>query len=179
RRAALWQAALRQPTGAVREDRPAFELTPREPPVGFAALDASETIRWDHRTSAHSTLAHPLAPLRAQLRAHGLPDSAEVRALRDGLRTRYAGLVICRQCPATASGVLFMTLEDEHGLVNVVVWQRVLERHGRLIRGRNFLGLSGRIQRRDGIVHLIAESVWDPRGLIASRPAATLSRDFH
>ncbi|MBK1730781.1 error-prone DNA polymerase [Thiococcus pfennigii] len=179
RRAALWQAALRQPTGAVREDRPAFELTPREPPVVFAALDASETIRWDHRTSAHSTLAHPLAPLRTQLRSRGLPDSAEVRAMRDGRRTRYAGLVICRQCPATASGVLFMTLEDEHGLVNVVVWQRVLERHGRLIRGRNFLGLSGRIQRRDGIVHLIAESVWDPRGLIASRPAATLSRDFH
>ncbi|AGA90397.1 DNA-directed DNA polymerase III PolC [Thioflavicoccus mobilis 8321] len=174
RRTALWQAAV-----AAHDARPPLELTPREPPVRFAALDVGETICWDHRTSAHSTLAHPLAPLRAQLRARGLPDSAQVRAMRDGQRTRYAGLVICRQCPATAAGVLFMTLEDEQGLVNAVVWQRLLKRQRRLIRGMNFLGVSGRIQLQEGVLHLIAESFWDPQSLIATRPAATPSRDFH
>jgi error-prone DNA polymerase len=71
--------------------------------------------------------------------------------------------VICRQRPGTASGVVFMTLEDETGFVNVVVWSPVYERFKILVKTTSFLGVSGKLQVQDGVVHLIAESVWAPR----------------
>ena len=173
RRSALWQAA-----GAAQEELPALALPAREREVGFAVLDASETIGWDYRTSAHSTRGHPLAPLRERLRGRHLPDAGQVRAMRDGCGAHYAGLVICRQRPGTASGVLFMTLEDESGFVNLVVWSQVFERYARLIKTAGFLGVTGRIQNQEGVVHLIAESFWDPQRLLEVRLEPTRSRDF-
>ena len=174
RRSALWQVA-----GAVREDDVPLDPGPREHAALFADLDAFEAIAWDHSTSLHSTLGHPLAPLRERFCAQSLPDAAAVRAMPHGRRTRYAGLVICRQRPATASGVLFMTLEDETGFVNLVVWNQVLERYARLIKTTNLLGVTGRIQQRDGVPHLIADTFWDPQSLLKVRIEATYSRDFH
>jgi error-prone DNA polymerase len=174
RRSALWQVA-----GAVHDEDTPLDPGPREHAAVFADLDAFEAIVWDHRTSLHSTLGHPLAPLRERFRAQRLPDSAEVRAMRHGRRTRYAGLVICRQRPATASGVLFMTLEDETGFVNLVVWNQVLERYARLIKTTNLLGVTGRIQQQDSVPHLIADAFWDPQPLLQVRLEATYSRDFH
>jgi error-prone DNA polymerase len=174
RRSALWQVA-----GAVQEEDAPLDPGSPEPAAVFADLDAFEAIVWDHRTSLHSTLGHPLAPLRERLRAQRLPDAAAVRAMPHGRRTRYAGLVICRQRPATASGVLFMTLEDETGFVNLVVWNQVLERYARLIKTTNLLGVTGRIQQQDGVPHLIANAFWDPQPLLQVRLEATYSRDFH
>ena len=94
----------------------------------------------------------------------------------DGRRVRYAGLVICRQRPGTASGVVFMTLEDESGFVNVVVWSRIYEEHAVLIKTVNFLGVTGRLQVQEGVTHLVAESFWTPR--IGARPVRARSRDF-
>ena len=103
-----------------------------------------------------SAQGHPLEPLRAAMRAKRLPDAGEVRAMPDGRRTHYAGLVICRQRPGTASGVVFLTLEDEAGFVNVVVWAKVYEQFRVLVKTASFLGVTGRLQVQDGVTHLIA-----------------------
>ncbi len=90
---------------------------------------------------------------------------------------RYAGLVICRQRPGTASGVTFMTLEDETGFANVVLWKRVFDAHALLARTASFLGVTGHIQTDDGVVHLVADALWEPN--TERSPARTSSRDFH
>src|SRR5690606_22153179 len=92
-----------------------------------------------------------------------LPDARTLQRMRHGQRVHYAGMVICRQRPGTASGVTFMTLEDETGFVNVVLWRQVFEQHATLTKTTSFLGISGRLQIERGIVHLIAESLWLPR----------------
>lgn len=143
----------------------------------FADLDAFETIGWDYRASGHSALGHPLEPLRERLRAHRIPDAHSVSHMGNGRRVRYAGLVICRQRPGTASGVVFMTLEDETGFVNVVVWAQVYERFKLLVKTASFIGVTGRLQVEDGVVHLIADSFWEPR--IATDSPKVGSRDFH
>ena len=93
----------------------------------------------------------------------------------DGRRVRYAGIVICRQRPATETSVTFMTLEDETGFVNVVVWKRVFDEHAVLARTASFLGVTGKLQSESGVVHITAEAVWTPalrRGRRQPQPAA-------
>ena len=97
--------------------------------------------------------------------------------MKNGAKVRYAGLVICRQRPGTAGGVVFMTLEDETGFVNVVIWESVFQRYAVLAKTVSFLGISGTIQAEDGVVHLVAEELWEPR--VKLKPASTGSRDFH
>ena len=97
--------------------------------------------------------------------------------MKNGEKIRYAGLVICRQRPGTAGGVVFMTLEDETGFVNVVVWESVFQRYTVLAKTVSFLGISGTIQAEDGVVHLVADSLWQPRFKLT--PASAGSRDFH
>jgi error-prone DNA polymerase len=177
RRDALWQVR-----GWVRAAGDAMKLAgggDGEPRL--RGLDALETVIWDYRTGGHSTRSHPLEPLRERLRARGLPDARTVGAMRDGAHVRYAGLVICRQRPGTASGVTFMTLEDETGFVNAVIWRQVFERFSALGRTASFLGITGRLQVEEQIVHLIADELWTP-DLGASNllgPARPESRDFH
>ena len=86
-------------------------------------------------------------------------------------------MVICRQRPATANGVVFMTLEDETGFVNLVIWQDVFKKHALVARTSNFLGITGKIQAQDGVVHLIAEQLWKPE--LDLKPESGGSRDFH
>jgi error-prone DNA polymerase len=97
--------------------------------------------------------------------------------MRDGRRMRYAGLVICRQQPGTAQGVTFMTLEDETGFVNVVLWPSVFERYAVLAKTATFLGITGTLQAQHGVVHLVADRLWSPRMHLTPRGAP--SRDFH
>jgi error-prone DNA polymerase len=179
RRSAMWRVAstgsARAPKGSGRGR--ALPVKTRERLPLFAALDESETIRWDYRTTRHSPRGHPLAPLRDQLEKRRIPDARRVASMRDGARVRYAGLVICRQRPGTASGVVFMTLEDETGFVNVVVWSRVFEEHAVLIKTASFLGVSGKLQVQDGVTHLIADTFWIPP--VRTRPESGGSRDFH
>ena len=156
---------------------PELELSVKESAPGFEGLDAFQTISWDYRTTGHSPRGHPLEPLRETLRARHLPDARSVASMADGRRVRYAGLVICRQRPGTASGVVFMTLEDETGFVNVVVWSRVFDEHALLIKTTNFLGVTGKLQAEEGVTHLVADSFWVPR--LDRRPHQPKSRDFH
>jgi error-prone DNA polymerase len=168
RRAALWQARghLNVPLAVESETPPAF-----------AELTELETINWDYRRSSHSTRGHPLAPLREELAARGLPSAREVAKLGHDRKVRYAGIVICRQHPGTASGVTFMTLEDETGFVNVVLWRRIFDAYPVLAVTQPFLGISGRLQTQDGVTHLIAEELWRPE--IARHLEHGPSYDFH
>ncbi len=84
--------------------------------------------------------------------------------------------MICRQRPGTAKGVTFLTLEDETGFVNVVVWQKLFDRFALILKTAVFLGVTGKLQRQDGVVHVIAESLWEPN--VTTQPATGGSRDF-
>jgi error-prone DNA polymerase len=143
----------------------------------FARLGHDEAIGWDYRTSFHSTRGHPLELLREDLRARGLPDAETLDGLPNGRKVRYVGLVICRQRPGTASGVTFCTLEDETGFVNLVIWKQVFEQHSILARTAILLGVDGRVQRADGVTHLIADTLWEPE--LEAPIEGTTSRDFH
>jgi len=172
RRKALWEVRK-----LVRTRRETLSLPAREAGPAFDPLSAFEEVTWDYRTTLHSPRRHPLEPLRAALQAQGLPHARAVASMQDGKRVRYAGLVICRQRPGTAGGVVFMTLEDETGFVNVVLWERVFEQYATLAKTANFLGITGTLQTEDGVVHLVAEKLWAPQinRAITSAP----SRDFH
>jgi error-prone DNA polymerase len=172
RRLALWEVR-----GLVRRRGTPLPLVAREAKPAFDPLSGFEEIAWDYRTTFHSPRGHPLAPLREELQTQGLPDARTVASLRPGRRVRYAGLVICRQQPGTAGGVVFMTLEDETGFVNVVLWQKVFERYALLAKPAVFLGVTGRLQVEQGVVHVIAERLWIPR--VRLDPVSVPSRDFH
>ncbi len=172
RRPALWDI------GRLGEDaRTPLALKTAEEPQTFVPLSAFETIAWDHQASLHSARGHPLEPLRPSLRAQGLPTAAEIAKKPDGALARYAGLVICRQRPGTAAGVVFMTLEDETGFVNLVLWSRVFEAFHLLAKSASFLGVTGRIQSQDNVVHLVADELWTPR--VDAELVRPRSRDFH
>lgn len=143
----------------------------------FVPLLPIEQIAWDYGAMSHSARAHPLAVLREELRAQGLPDASELASSPDGSRVRYAGLVICRQRPGTAGGVTFMTLEDETGFANIVLWKSVFDAYALLARTSSFLGVTGKIQAQDGVVHLVAEEFWLPE--TTRTPTRSGSRDFH
>ena len=151
--------------------------------VAFDPLNKLDEILWDYSASDHSTRGHPLAPLRGELRARRWPDARTVSRGRDGQRIEYVGIVICRQQPGTASGVVFMTLEDETGFVNLVVWQQVFAQYAPVIRTTSLLGVTGRLQVQEGLVHLIAEQAWVPKlsreGAEVADLAEIESRDFH
>ncbi|MFU8803740.1 MAG: error-prone DNA polymerase, partial [Bradymonadaceae bacterium] len=159
RREALWQVR-----GMISERQApmVLPLQETEVPVSFKELSEFETIGWDYRTSYHSTRGHPLGPLRPKLEKMGLSPAGRLSTMGDGQAVNYAGLVICRQRPSTSSGVVFMTLEDESGFMNLVIWPKVFEQYGALIRTTPFIGVSGRLQIKDDVVHLIAESFWVP-----------------
>jgi error-prone DNA polymerase len=170
RREALWEIA--------HDQKPLpLPLESAEPTPSFAALSEFEQVSWDFRATGHSTRNHPLGPLRKALQRHGLPDARTVNGMRDGHRVRYAGLVICRQRPGTAGGVTFMTLEDESGFVNLVIWTRVFERYAVLAKTEAFLGVTGKLQVKEGVVHLVTDQLWRPD--LSVQPAPTRSRDFH
>jgi error-prone DNA polymerase len=175
RRDALW--AIRGLVAQHGDDLalPADQAPEAEQPR-FREVHPTEAILWDYRASHHSTRGHPMESIRPGL-PPGLPVAQDVGRMRDRQSTDFVGLVICRQRPGTASGVTFLTLEDETGFVNVVVWQQVFAEHAILIKSAAVLGVSGRVQREDGVVHLVAERLWEPTVRAAAPP--TQIRSFH
>ena len=172
RRRSLWDVRWLARAREESLSLPACESIPL-----FDSLSAFEEVKWDYRTTSHSPRRHPLEPMRASLTRQGLPDARTVTSMKNGENVRYAGLVICRQRPGTAGGVVFMTLEDETGFVNVVVWESVLQRYSVLAKTLSFLGITGTLQVEDNVVHLVAESFWEPK--VGLKPTGAPSRDFH
>ena len=99
--------------------------------------------------------------LRADLAASGRVTTADLGRRPNGKRVRLAGLVLVRQRPGTAKGVIFITLEDETGAANIIVWPDVFEKHRRIVLGAKLLGITGRLQKADQVTHVIAEKLED------------------
>ena len=142
----------------------------------FRTLADGEEVLWDYRTSHHSARGHPIEGIRPALRRSGHPTARELNTLAHGTSARYVGMTICRQRPATATGVTFYTLEDETGFVNLVVWRDVFERHTVVARTALLLGVEGRIQSEQGVVHLVAERLYEPDLELA--PEGVTTRSF-
>ncbi len=170
RRDAIWQS---RGTAAGADD----SLTlPENAQPRFGEIDPHQAIAWDYSASGHSARGHPMEQLRAALEQRGIPDARTLVTARDGAWLDYVGMVICRQRPGTASGVVFYTLEDETGFVNVVCWSRVFDRYENIAKTASLLGIRGRIQAQHGVVHLVAEHLYVPDLRQSVVPA---SRDFH
>ena len=172
RREALWRVRAACP-GA----RDALASDPGSRTPALRRLSAAEQVLWDYRGAQHSPRGHPVESLRTWLAQRGCIDAASLRELPHGKRVDCVGLVICRQRPGTATGVVFLTLEDEFGFMNVVVWTNVFERQQRLVRTARLLGVRGPLQSIDGVVHIIAEEFYAPDLNLDS--LVHQSRDFH
>ena len=131
----------------------------------------------DYRRLGLTLRRHPLALLRRQLRERRLATAAEVQRAPHGRLVRTAGIVIGRQRPDTASGVVFVTLEDETGATNVIVWRDLGDRQRRELLGSRLLGVYGKVEREGAVVHVLAGRLVDLTPLLGSLP--TRSRDFH
>ena len=172
RRDAIWQVR-----SLSRFAQDCLPLEPARSQISFASLAGEDEVIWDYRSSHHSTRGHPMRGLRDALRSRGIPEASRMDECAHGQELEYVGMVICRQRPGTASGVTFFTLEDETGFVNLVVWKQVFDRHAALAKTASLLGVTGEIQKADGVIHLIAKSLWAPDVSLAEH--AHRSRDFH
>ncbi len=139
-----------------------------EPRVDLPEMALSEHVVCDYQTLRLSLKAHPMGFLRAGLAASGVVACAGLRTLRDGARVAVAGVVLVRQRPGSAKGVVFMTIEDETGIANVVVWPKTLERYRREIMSGRLMLIRGRIQRHEDIIHVVSAVVEDRSDLLAT-----------
>ncbi len=169
RREALWAVRALNRVGG-EEDLPLFERAAtagREPDVDLPALRLGEHVVEDYRTLRLSLKAHPAALLRDDLAAQGVVEADRLPVMRNGARVLTAGLVLVRQRPDTASGVIFMTLQDETNIANVIVWPAVFERFRAEVLAARLCAVEGRIQNEHGVVHVIAERLFDFSPLLA------------
>ena len=142
--------------------------TGAEPSVALPEMPLSEHVVSDYQTLRLSLKAHPLSFLRAGLSARRVAACADLRARKDGTRVAVAGVVLVRQRPGSAKGVVFMTIEDETGIANVVVWPRTLERYRREIMSGRLLLVRGRIQRHEDIIHVVSAVIEDRSDLLVT-----------
>jgi error-prone DNA polymerase len=124
-------------------------------------MPLSEHVVNDYRTLRLSLKAHPMSFLRARTVSEGILSCADLKRYRDGTRASVAGVVLVRQRPGSAEGVVFMTTEDETGVANSVIWPKVLERERKVVMGARLVVVHGRIQRHEDIIHVVAERLED------------------
>ncbi|PXW98589.1 error-prone DNA polymerase [Sphaerotilus hippei] len=174
RRQQVWAAAApaagRQ--GSLLATAPILEPDPVLP-----AAPEGEAVCLDYIATGLSLRRHPVALLRPRLARQGVRSAAELAHTPDGRTVRACGLVISRQQPGTAHGTVFVTLEDETGPVNVIVWKDLREAARRALIGSRLLAVVGTWQQRDGVAHLLARRLIDASALLRGLPVA--SRDFH
>ena len=146
-----------------------------EPRITIRPPRAEDNLLDDYASLGLSLDHHPLQILRRQLGRH-LRRAAELKDIADGTRIEAAGLVTHRQRPGTASGVVFLSLEDETGIINVIVWPKLIERYRRVVLGGHILRVAGTLQNASGSQHLIARTIHSEDHRLASLAAE--SRDF-
>jgi error-prone DNA polymerase len=172
RRRAAWEVA-----GIERLPPLLAEASFDEAAPVLEAPSEGENIVADYATLGLTLERHPLALLRPGLKHRRLLSAREIAQLPHGRIARAAGLVTCRQRPDTESGVTFVTLEDETGMVNVVVWRDLAQRQRRELLAAQLLGVYGKLERQGEVIHLIAGRLVDLSPLLGR--LETRSRDFH
>ena len=171
RRDALWGAL-----GLMR-DTHLFNAPADTEIATLLAPTEADNIFADYKTIGLTLRRHPLALLRDTLTAQRIRSAEEIRNARPGQLIRAAGLVTCRQRPGTAKGTTFVTLEDETGYVNVVVWSHVAARQRKELVLSRLMGVAGRVEKQGEVVHLIAGRLFDHSAMLGALHFG--SRDFH
>jgi error-prone DNA polymerase len=193
RREGLWavKGAARAVKAAGEAPLLALMGAPAEPAVPLPSMTLGAHVAEDYRTTHLSLKAHPCAFFRPLLDQHGAARAADLKGLADGRRVTIGGLVLIRQRPGTAKGVVFVTLEDETGSANAVVWADVFTANRRIVMSASFLLVHGRLQRAGEVIHVVAERFTDLSGRLgelkqkgakdggSAKSRLVRSRDFH
>jgi error-prone DNA polymerase len=183
RREALW--AVKRLPGTRKPGAPlplfaaaGIEDRGAEPDVALPKMALSEHVVDDYLALRFSLKAHPLSFLRERLAREGIVESMRLAELKPGRTVQVAGLVLVRQRPGSASGVIFATLEDETGIANVIVWPAVFERYRAVVMKASLLAVRGRLQREGLVIHVVAEELSDLTHRLAElRPGPVLASD--
>jgi error-prone DNA polymerase len=167
RRQALWTIR-----GLSDTRLPLFDSVPAEPDaepaVALAAMTAGRQVVEDYRSTGLSLRNHPVSFLRQDLLARRIVLCADLATIRDGKRVEVAGIILVRQQPGSAQGVLFVTIEDETGHANLILWPSVFEAQRRLVLGASMIACRGKLQREGEVLHVIAEHLTDLSDLLRS-----------
>ncbi|RUY17462.1 DNA polymerase III subunit alpha, partial [Mesorhizobium sp. M7A.F.Ca.US.005.03.2.1] len=164
RREALWAVrALDGKSAAERLplfDQPALRLRELEPETRLPKMPLGEHVIHDYRALGLSLKAHPVAFLRERLDRAGVIPNANLPSVRDGRRVSVAGLVLVRQRPGKGNAI-FLTLEDDKAVANIIFWQRTFDRYRPIVMGARFVKVTGKLQSESGVVHIVAEKIED------------------
>jgi error-prone DNA polymerase len=165
RRQALWRVR-----GLGAAPLPLFaaaDAREREPEVALRAMTEGREVVEDYRAVQLSLRAHPLRFLRPRLEARRILSCADLMNAKDGGKVEVAGIVLVRQRPG-AGNVTFVTIEDETGIANVIIWQRLFDRYRRIVLGAAMIGVKGRVQREGEVVHIVTDALEDMTPLLHS-----------
>ena len=165
RRGALWEVRGEAPAPPL----PLFAAADiadqgGEPVTALPVMPASEHVLQDYQTTRLSLKAHPVSFLRARYIAARLQTTAEAVAAPDASPVMTAGVVLVRQKPGSANGVVFITIEDETGIANLVLWPRTVSKYRAAVMGARILAVAGRLQRADNVTHIVADRLIDRTG---------------
>jgi len=172
RRQQVWDAAALQAPPALLKNAPVDEA-----PLALPEAPEGEAIVWDYASLGLTLRRHPLALLRPELTKRRLMSAEQLRSAPNGRLVRHCGIVTLRQQPGTSSGVVFVSLEDETGVVQVIVWRHLRERQRAVLAGSRLLAVRGVWQRDGEATNLIAGHLEDLTPLLNG--LSTVSRDFH
>jgi error-prone DNA polymerase len=176
RRQAAWLACAEKIASAVQGDLFAG-LPAREAAAELGAPGEGENLVADYRSLGLTLRRHPLNLLRPQLAARRFIKAADLALADNHALIRAAGIVVGRQRPGTATGIVFVTLEDESGLANIVIYPQLVDKQRRELLGSRLLGVYGQLQKEGEVVHLVAKRLVDLSAWLGR--LQTSSRDFH
>ena len=162
RRQALWQMrAIKSETPLPLFAYAEISGQGKDPVVDLPPMPMPEHMAVDYQTTGLSLKAHPLTFLRATCKMHGILANKDLTEHRHNAKVAVAGVVLMRQRPGTAKGVVFITIEDETGIANCVVWAKTMERYRRALMGARLLLIRGRLQKHGSIIHVVADHMED------------------
>ena len=162
RRDALWAVKGLKGENRVDSQAPLLAGLPLfETAVALPTMALPQQVAEDYRTTSLSLKAHPLRFFRPLLERHGAVTAERLKDIPNGRRASVGGLVLIRQRPGTAKGVVFLTLEDETGVANAVIWKDCFDANRRTVMSASFLIVHGRVQQAEGVIHVVAERFTD------------------
>ncbi|NUS19744.1 MAG: error-prone DNA polymerase, partial [Mesorhizobium sp.] len=164
RRAALWEVRALDGKSAAEKlplfDQPTLRLRELEPETKLPKMPLGEHVVHDYRSLGLSLKEHPVAFLRERLTRAGVTPNARLPSVRDGRRVSVAGLVLVRQRPGKGNAI-FLTLEDEESIANIICWERTFDRFRPIVMGARFVRVTGKLQHESNVIHIVADRIED------------------